>query len=309
MVNLIDKNLKNKKAELLDYYRNRASELIIEAKHTFSDTEYKDRATAINNGLSETRENLLKIIFQEAKKEKWDNNTLLESILLTTYTNYISMIEARNKVWEYEYMSFSRRIGELWEPFCQLCWQYPITNDITFFVPPLFNDVKKELTNEIRTFIKSLNIPAKQKKELEEYYQKVWSLVTSGEIKLELDLHFFKKDKRFVADFKSGFSSNEKGNTNRLLLVASIYKILKEEYKCLIFVRSDEERNNHYLQTLKNSGLWEVYCSGETYKKIYDFTGFNISNWLSNNVDWNNDFTKEMALHIKKNNLTQYLIW
>jgi hypothetical protein len=46
-------------------------------------------------------------------------------------------------------------------------------------------------------------------------YQKVWILVTSGEIKLELDLHFENGENDFVVDFKSGFSSNEKGNTNR----------------------------------------------------------------------------------------------
>ncbi|MDR1997463.1 MAG: hypothetical protein LBQ83_03985 [Candidatus Margulisbacteria bacterium] len=309
MSNLIDNNLKNKKSELLEYYRHRAEELIIESKQTFSDSEYKDRAIAINKGLTETRENLLKIILQEARKNKWDDKTLLESILLTTYTNYVSMIEARNRIWEYEYMSFSRRIGELWEPFCQLCWQYPLANDITFFVPPLFSDVKRELTNEVNQFIKSLHISQEQKDELESYYKKVWSLVTSGEVKLELDLHFFKGNSRFVADFKSGFSSNEKGNANRLLLVASVYKILKEQYNCLIFVRSEEEKNNHYLQTLKSSGLWEVYCSQETYQKIYDFTGFNLSKWLAQNVNWNDDFTKKISKHIKENNLEQYLIW
>jgi hypothetical protein len=30
----------------------------------------------------------------------------------------------------------------------------------------------------------------KKKKNLKKYYDKVWSLVTSGEIQLELDLHF-----------------------------------------------------------------------------------------------------------------------
>lgn len=45
---------------------------------------------------------------------------------------------------------------------------------------------------------------------------------------------------------RSGFSSNEKGNTNRLLLVASIYNSLGEIEKTLLFVRQSEDENNHY---------------------------------------------------------------
>ncbi|GAG80730.1 unnamed protein product, partial [marine sediment metagenome] len=58
------------------------------------------------------------------------------------------MIESRNEVWPYEYMTFSRRIGELWEPFCKLCFDYPL-KDLTLFIPPLFSEVKRKLTNEI----------------------------------------------------------------------------------------------------------------------------------------------------------------
>jgi len=65
------------------------------------------------------------------------------------------------------------------------------------------------------------------------YYRKVWALVTSGDVKLELDLHFIYKGKKFVVDLKSGFHSNEKGNTNRLLLVGAIYKNLKKIIECL----------------------------------------------------------------------------
>lgn len=77
------------------------------------------------------------------------------------------------------------------------------------------------------------------------YYHKVWGLIISGEIQLELDLHFIFEGQKYVVDFKSGFGSNEKGNTNRLLLVASIYKNLEENFNPLIFVRSAE--NNNYL--------------------------------------------------------------
>lgn len=80
-------------------------------------------------------------------------------------------------------------------------------------------------------------------------------MVTSGEIRLKFDLHFENGRNQFVVDCKSGFSSNDKGNPNSPLLVASIYKILEVRHKYLIFVSSPEEQNNYYLLTLKKSGL------------------------------------------------------
>lgn len=309
MNDLVDKNIYKKKSVLLDYYRSRAEEIIAESKKVFADSEYKKRASYVNKGLTEAKENLIKIIDQKSKKENWSSHELLQGTLLITYTNYIVMMEARNDVWPYEYMTFSRRIGELWEPFCQLCWAYPIKQNINFFVPPLFKEVKEILTTEIEEFIDQLKITSDQKKELKKYYHKVWTLVTSGEIKLELDLHFEQENSKYVIDFKSGFSSNEKGNTNRLLLVASIYNILNDDFKCLIFVRSSEERNNHYLQTLKRSGLWEVLCGKETYDKIREFTGFDFNAWMKINIDWEKDFDKKMYQHLSRNNLVQYLEW
>lgn len=133
-------------------------------------------------------------------------------------------------------------------------------------------------------------------------------MVTSGEIQLECDLHFTDGTTKYIVDFKSGFGSNEKGNTNRLLLVGSIYQNIEtENYKCLIFVRSTE--NNHYLTTLQNSGVWETSCGSDTYSKIHQFTGFDIHNWIENNIDWMNDFTPQMRDTVTRNELQNYLIW
>jgi hypothetical protein len=203
-------------------------------------------------------------------------------------------------------MTFSRRIGELWEPLCKLCFSYPI-NNVSLFVPPLFSEVKQKLANEIETYIDKLKISINEKEQLKKYYHKVWGLVTSGEIKLELDLHFLFNKQKFVVDFKSGFGSNEKGNTNRLLLVASIYKNLEENFKCMIFVRADD--NNHYFQTLKNSGIWDAYSGAEAYNKMKEYSGFNIKGWIDKNVSWTKDFNEETMDHFTKNNLDQYLIW
>ena len=190
MNDLITKNIGKNKAKLLEYYRSRSEELVAESKQVFADTEYKQRASLVNKGLIEAKENLLKILEQKSKKESWSPQAILEGVLMITYANYVVMLEAKNDVWPYEYMAFTRRIGELWEPFCLLCWEYPLNDKLNYFVPPLFKDVKKKLTKEINDFIDGLKISEKKKSELRDYYQKVWTLVTSGEIKLELDLHF-----------------------------------------------------------------------------------------------------------------------
>jgi len=304
----IDKSLTRRKKALLTYFRERASESLEEVRRTYSSTEFKEQASAINTANIETKDNIINTLLQKATKEKWSSKEILQCILMITYTNYIVMIECRNEVWPYEYMTFSRRIGELWQPFCKLCFDYPLRG-LTLFVPPLFSEVKRKLTTEIEDYIDTLTITEEQKEELKKYYNKVWSLVTSGEIKLELDLHFEQNRERFVVDFKSGFGSNEKGNTNRLLLVASIYKNLEENYRCLLLVRAEEDRNNNYFQTLKNSGIWEAYCGNETYAKIKEHSGFNIKRWIESNIDWASDFRSDTIQYFRDTNLDQYLKW
>lgn len=302
----IDKTIKDRKIELLSYFRDRASEALTVIKSKFADTQFDKRARAINDSLNQTKSALITTILQQAEKEKWTNKEKLECILMVTYCNIVVMIESRNAVRPYEYMDFSRRVGELWDPFCKLCFYYPI-NDISLFIPPLFSEVKKKMTDEIADYIDNLTITVEEKQELKKYYDKVWSLVSSGEIQLELDLHFLHNDQKYVVDFKSGFGSNEKGNTNRLLLVATIYQNLDENYKCLLFVRAEE--NNSYFNTLKNSGIWEAYCGNEAYEKIKTHSGYDLKLWTDTNIDWANDFNNETITHFTDNNLLQYLLW
>lgn len=80
-----------------------------------------------------------------------------------------------------------------------------------------------------------------------------------------------------------------------------------EQYRCMIFVRSTE--NNHYLTTLKNSGVWQTSCGIDTYSQIKYYTGFDIHQWISENVDWKNDFEPHMRSVVEKQNLESYLIW
>lgn len=132
--------------------------------------------------------------------------------------------------------------------------------------------------------------------------------MTSGEIQLECDLHFTDGAINYVVDFKSGFGSNEKGNTNRLLLVGSVYKnIESDKFDCLLFVRSSD--NNHYLTTLKNSGVWTTFCGLDTYDRIKHFTGFNLHSWIEDNIDWINDLSPSMREYVIENELENYLQW
>lgn len=205
-----------------------------------------------------------------------------------------------------EYMTFSRRIGELWEPFCKLPFFYPI-NELKIIDIPAFQEIQNKIQKDAITFIESLTLDEKTKKELKEKYEIPWTMVDSGGINLNLDLHFEQNKIHYNCDFKSGFSSNEKGNTNRLLLVASIFKSLGRNEKQIIFVRQHEKENNHYLQTLKNSKLWDIYCADECYNAIKKFSGFNIREWLDKNANWNCDISDSFKKHLEKNDLLKYL--
>jgi hypothetical protein len=205
-------------------------------------------------------------------------------------------------------MAFSRRIGEIWEPFCKLCFEYSIKK-LELYIPPLFSEVKNTMTKEIETYIDKLTINDNEKIELKKYYVKVWDMVASGEIKLELDLHFKQNNKYYDVDFKSGFGSNEKGNTNRLLLVATIYKNINDNHNCYLFVRSNEEENNQYFRQLRDSSVWTAYCGDNTYSEIKKFTGFDLKQWINNNINWTNDLQTETVDHLKQHDLMKYLLW
>ena len=208
---------------------------------------YKDQASAINQFINDIRDNSIRSL--KAHSNELTQSELLDEILIITYASYIVMLDARNSVWPYEYMAFARRIGELWEPFCKLPFEYPIKK-LTIISPPDFNKVQDTIKKDATNYIDSLKLDQETKDELKRHYAIPWTMVDSGGIKLGLDLHFEQDGIHYNCDFKSGFSSNEKGNTNRLLLVASIYNSLGEIEKTILFVRQPEDDNNHYLQTL-----------------------------------------------------------
>lgn len=306
----IERDFASCKEEVLAYLRSRSLEFVVDIAQQFGSSQFRKRAAAINRSLMLEKDNLVTVIRQTASREHWSQEDQLSAILLLMYCTNVVMLEKRHEAWPYEYMAFSRRVGELWEPFVTMCFDFPVRDDVTLYVPPLFRDIRTRLEKEVGDFIGLLPISEDEKKSLSRYYDQVWQLVTSGEIKLELDLHFQINKARYVVDCKSGFGSNEKGNTNRLLLVASVYKNIElEDYRCLILVRSKEDENNHYLQTLKNSALWEVSCGAEAYLKVKKYSGFDLGAWMTNNVTWEQDLSVEFTKYLQENDLFKYLTW
>lgn len=294
------------KHSLLEAFRDYANQQLAEI--TSRNRDYKKQASAINSSIKDYKDLLLHRLENTAQREHWINERKLNAILLLDYTMYVVMLEFRNKVWPYEYMAFARRIGELWEPFCKETFYYPV-KQLSIITPPNFNDVQDDIKRNVSTYINSLNVDAATKKELHYYYKIPWAMVDSGGIKLDLDLHFNQNGINHNCDFKSGFSSNEKGNTNRLLLVASIYKFLDANEQMILFVRQPEGQNNHYLQTLKNSGYWDVFCAQDTYQAMYSYTGFNLRTWLDNNATWEADMDNQLRNRLIDQNILNYLTW
>jgi hypothetical protein len=292
----------------LEYFRERGRETLMDLQREIGTNNYKQLAASINKASQESGKTVLKSILSTATTSNWSATERVEAILSSTYASYIAMLELRNEVWPYEYMAFSRRIGELWEGFIRNIFDYA-PSGLTYFIPPLFAVVRSNLKQEITKYILQLPLDESQKSELINYYNKVWLLVDSGEINLELDLHFELDGAKSNIDLKSGFGSNEKGNTNRLLMVATIYQNLDIGYSNYLLVRAQEDRNNHYFRTLRDCGVWQAFCGEEAYAQMYIFTGFDIKSWIDTNIDWRSDLATDTLNHFQESNLLSYLEW
>jgi hypothetical protein len=305
---LSDAKVAQDKQGYLAYFRERGRESLVELQREIGTRQYKDLAAAVNRAVQESLRLVIASTQAKAKSGSWRPEDTCGAILGATYAADVAMLELRNEVWPYEYMAFSRRIGELWESFIRTAFDYA-PSGLTYFVPPLFSDVRRGLKQEISAYIHHLPLDAIQKSDLLAYYEKVWSLVDSGEINLALDLHFESNGQKFNVDLKSGFGSNEKGNTNRLLMVATIYRNLEAGYRCVLLVRAPEDQNNHYFRTLRDSVIWDAYCGADAYSKVNEFTGFDLQAWVNGNVDWADDLAPATFQHFRDSDLLSYLAW
>lgn len=242
---------------------------------------------------------------ETAKSEKWLPAQTLDCRLRLFYCSLVVNLESRNQVVAYDYMDFARRIGEVWEAFCKICWEAPVTDQMKRLTSPTFSTVKTELLEAFAKLVAEGR--AKNGEVLIREYNRAVELL--GNINLKEDEYCSLGERRLVIDFKSGFGSNEKGNTERLLTVAKIFGTLPEAHECILVVRAAEGDGNSYLQVLKSSGLWKVCCGTEAYQFIQEVTGFDLSDWIRKNVDFPGDMETSAYAHLKQEGLTKYLAW
>ena len=148
------------KSEYIDLLRNEAEKIYSDLLKTKFDL--KKKASEMNKRLKIAKEFQSSKILETAKIRCWQNEKLLNELLLLTYSSYIVMLEYRNEIWPYEYMTFSRRIGELWEPFCKLPFSYPV-NELKIIDVPAFQEIQDIIQKDAITFIESLHLMKKQK--------------------------------------------------------------------------------------------------------------------------------------------------
>ncbi|WP_255887652.1 hypothetical protein, partial [Staphylococcus xylosus] len=220
--------------------------------------------------------------------------------LIIQYCCSVVSLEYRNQVFPYEYMAFSRRVGELWECFCKTAWDYPVNDSVCRIQPPNFINVKSIIIDRIRSNLG--NNPSSN--DVMSDVNKLCDVI--GNINMKEDEVFRKDDIPHVIDFKSGFGSNEKGNMLRLLAVGKAYKIWDSRTQLMLLIRQND--NNHYLNSLRNSRIWDVHTGLDSYKKIKEITGSDIENVLKI-INWESDFSNNFYEFLVRYNLTKYLDW
>jgi hypothetical protein len=247
----------------------------------------------------------LKELRDTAATERWTAQAVLDCALRLFYCTLVVNLESRNRVVAYDYMDFARRIGEVWEDFCKVCWDFPVNTELRRLKPESFQTVRRSLLDQFATMVRASG--AQDADALMREYHRVIDLL--GNINLTEDEYCAVGDKRIVIDFKSGFGSNEKGNTERLLTVAKIYHLLPGQHECALVVRAAEGEGNNYLRVLKSSGLWNVCCGPEAYTFIQDVTRFDLAAWIRTNVAFREDMEREVYQHLEQQHLTKYLVW
>lgn len=226
-----------------------------------------------------------------------------QQLLVLQYCTSVASLEYRHRVWPYEYMALSRRVGELWERFCSAAWDFPSRPAVTRMEPPYFAEVERR----IRDRLSHRRIDDEARKDINEAFDVLFELV--GEISMKEDEVFTVAGVPHVIDFKSGFGSNEKGNTLRLLTVGRTYKLWNPNTQLFFLVR--QEANNNYLNVIRRSGLWDVRCGTAAYKTIDELTGANITSIRNGIVNFERDLSPEfwhyLSTHLS--DLRVYLRW
>lgn len=291
---------------MIDLHRYKQSIMESYQNNVFDDVQtikvgkstHQEKAKLVNKLIADHQAMLKDKAISDLRTEE-----LQQALLVLQYCTSVFSLEYRHCVWPYEYMALSRRVGELWERFCCSAWDCPSRDGVKRIDPPDFKAVSETIRNRIKGYL-PFNYDTS---DLFQDIDILFDLI--GEINMREDEVFTVNDLPHVIDFKSGFGSNEKGNTLRLQTVGRAYKLWNPDTKLLFLVRQEE--NNNYLNVIKRSGLWDVRCGASAYQTIDELTGSNISLIREEIIDFQNDlsdeFWKELSSHLS--DLTGYLNW
>lgn len=135
--------LRSKKPELVEKFREHAHNTISAA----NTSDPKKLAGVSNKAHSDL------LALELSKLDAASKEDRPYESLLVHYCYILSMLETRQRVWAYDYMAFSRRIGEIWELFCANCWENPLATT-SIIQPPKIS----ELHGKVGMEIKNLNL-------------------------------------------------------------------------------------------------------------------------------------------------------
>lgn len=283
------------KMEMLDNFHRDLNPAVNEIIN--SPVEHQKKAQAVNAAAGQIRNAWVAYIDSLPLEDRANATLVLQ------YCFSVASLEYRNKVWPYEYMAFSRRVGELWEGFCSAAWEFPNRQYVQRVRHPDFNDVRRTLRARLDENIGD----HKNKSELQADIDILFEII--GDINMREDEVFEVDGLPHVIDFKSGFGSNEKGNMLRLQTVGRAYKLWNIDTRLLLLVR--QSVNNNYLRVLKDSGLWEVHTGDSAYGVISELTGADMQYIRKSIIDWNRDLSREFTTHLSAQaaDLRSYLEW
>lgn len=280
------------KQEILSLFRSLLADKVDGVQSSQQSRQAK--AKAVNKLVNDTKQQLVRKLVASSN----GNQT---AGLLIQYCYTVMSLEYRHKVWPYEYMAFSRRVGELWELFCSAAWEHANRPNLRRIAAPKFESVKQILRSRM---LENIGEHANLRKIVSDV-DILFDVV--GEINMKEDEVFTLDEVPHVIDFKSGFGSNEKGNMLRLKTVGQAYKLWNPDTKLMLLVR--QATNNNYLSVLERMNLWEVHTGTAAYNQVSAMTGADMQ-WVRDNViDWQADLSPEFHGFLDSENILSYLEW
>lgn len=282
------------KREIFNFFHHRLQNEI--QAITNSQFTRNEKAKLINRAIESAKVELEPILIQQ--HPTLDRSKLL---MLLQYCYSVMSFEYRHIVWPYEYMAFSRRNGELWERFCKAAWDNSQLPTLQRISAPQFSDIRNNFRSKLFHYTNGNHYQDNIIADVDSIFDLV------GEINMVEDEMFSLNGRNHIIDFKSGFGSNEKGNTLRLIAVGRAYKHWDQNVNLLFLVRQNE--NNNYLETIRRSNLWNVYCGDGAYQKIDELTNAGICEIRQEAIDFRADLSPEFWNYLTSNQLDQYLDW